>query len=184
MYSVSGLEVYKNTHLCFSTQKLYAIYVFNSVQSNSKRFLCTSVHAHARLTTQQWQRWPSAYNTSHADKHVARALISFRYLSSYNRCPQWSVRTCINIFLSYSVHCWKHKLHKAFGFQNISMYYSIPLVRTPCICIHAFININTMGSQCAHSTNALVCYVGLKMTDWWVETCSIMYKKDSADVYN
>ena len=30
--------------LIFSTQKLYAIYVFNSVQSNSKRFLCTSVH--------------------------------------------------------------------------------------------------------------------------------------------
>jgi len=41
---VSGLEVHKNTSLCFSTQKLYAIYVFNSVQSNSKRFLCTSVH--------------------------------------------------------------------------------------------------------------------------------------------
>ena len=40
---VSGLEAYKNTCLCFSTQKLYAIYVFNSVQSNSKRFLCTSV---------------------------------------------------------------------------------------------------------------------------------------------
>jgi len=44
MYRVSGLEAYKNTCLCFSTQKLYAIYVFNSVQSNSKRFLCTSVH--------------------------------------------------------------------------------------------------------------------------------------------
>ena len=41
---MSGLEVHKNTSLCFSTQKLYAIYVFNSVQSNSKRFLCTSVH--------------------------------------------------------------------------------------------------------------------------------------------
>jgi len=41
---VSGLEIYKNTYLCFSTQNLYAIYVFNSVQSNSKRFLCTSVH--------------------------------------------------------------------------------------------------------------------------------------------
>jgi len=23
--------------------------------------------------------------------------------------------------------------------------------------------------------NDLVCYVGLKMTDWWVETCSLMY---------
>ena len=43
-YWVSGLEVYKNTCLCFSTQKLYAIYVFNSVQSNLKTFLCTSVH--------------------------------------------------------------------------------------------------------------------------------------------
>jgi len=59
---------------------------------------------------------PSAYNTSHADKHVARAWISFRYLSSYNRCPHWSVPTCIQIFLSYSVHCWKHKFHKAFRY--------------------------------------------------------------------
>ena len=41
---MSGLEVYKNTCLCFSTQNLHAIYVFNSVQSNSKRFLYTSVH--------------------------------------------------------------------------------------------------------------------------------------------
>jgi len=47
IYTVSGLEVYKNTCLCLSTQKLYAIYVFNSVQSNSKRFLCTSVHFNA-----------------------------------------------------------------------------------------------------------------------------------------
>ena len=59
---------------------------------------------------------PSAYNTSHAYKHVARAWISFRYLSSYNTCPHWSVRTCITIFLSYSVQCWKHKFHKAFGY--------------------------------------------------------------------
>ena len=44
IFRLSGLEVYKNTCLCFSTQKLYAIYVFNSVQSNSKRFLYTSVH--------------------------------------------------------------------------------------------------------------------------------------------
>ena len=44
LYCVSRLEVYKNRCLCFSTQKLYATYVFNSVQSNSKRFLCTSVH--------------------------------------------------------------------------------------------------------------------------------------------
>jgi len=82
-YWVSGLEVYKNTCLCFSTQKLYAIYVFDSVQSNSKICSCTSVYTHARLTTQQWQRWPWAYNTSHADKHMARAWISFRYLSNY-----------------------------------------------------------------------------------------------------
>jgi len=41
---MSGLEVYKNTCVYFSTQKLYEIYVFNSVQSNSKIFLCTSVH--------------------------------------------------------------------------------------------------------------------------------------------
>ena len=41
---MSGLEVYKNPCLCFSTQKLYAIYIFNSVQSNSERFLCMSVH--------------------------------------------------------------------------------------------------------------------------------------------
>ena len=46
LYRVSGPEIYKNTSICFcfSTQKLYAIYVFNSVQSNAKRFLCTSVH--------------------------------------------------------------------------------------------------------------------------------------------
>jgi len=56
---------------------------------------------------------PSAYNSSHVDKHVATAWISFRHLSSYNRCPHRSVRTCIQIFLSYSVHCWKHKFHKA-----------------------------------------------------------------------
>jgi len=28
-----------------------------------------------------------------------------------------------------------------------------------------FINVNIFGSQCAHSTNDLVCYVGLKMTE-------------------
>ena len=44
IYRVSGLEVYKNTCFYFSTWKLYEIYFFNSVQSNSKRFLCTSVH--------------------------------------------------------------------------------------------------------------------------------------------
>jgi len=40
---VSGLDIYKNTCLRFSTQKLYAIYVFYSVRSDSKRFLYTSV---------------------------------------------------------------------------------------------------------------------------------------------
>ena len=59
---------------------------------------------------------PSAYNTSHAAKQVAKAWILFRYLSSYNRCPHWSVRTCIQIFLNYSVHCWKHTFHKAFRY--------------------------------------------------------------------
>jgi len=38
-----------------------------------------------------------------------------------------------------------------------------------------FIYVNILGSQCAYSTNVLVCYVGLKMTDWWVETCSLMF---------
>jgi len=36
-----------------------------------------------------------------------------------------------------------------------------------------FINVNILGSQCAHSTNDLVYYVDLKMTDRWVETCSL-----------
>jgi len=65
-------------------------------------------------TMYHWSSW--AYNNSHADKHVARAWISFRFLSSYNICPHWSVRTCIKIFLSSSVHCWKHKFHKAFKY--------------------------------------------------------------------
>ena len=38
-----------------------------------------------------------------------------------------------------------------------------------------FINVNILRSQCAHSTSDLICYVGLKMTDWWVETCSLVY---------
>jgi len=61
-----------------------------------------------------WSSW--AYNTSNANKHVARAWIPFRYLSSYNWCPHWSVRTFVKIFLSYSVHCWKHKFRKAFRY--------------------------------------------------------------------
>ena len=59
---------------------------------------------------------PSACNSSNADKHVVSSWILFRYLSSYNTCSHWSVRTCIKIFLSYSVHCWKHKFHKAFRY--------------------------------------------------------------------
>jgi len=77
----------------------------------------------------------SNYNTSHAAKHVARAWISFRYLSSYNRCPHWSVQTCIKIVLSYSVHWWKHKFHKVFRYWNISMYFCIPLARTRSIIL-------------------------------------------------
>ena len=81
-------------------------------------------------TTYHWSSW--AYNTSHADKHMARAWTSFRYQSSYNRCPHWSVRKCIKIFLTYSVHCWKYKFHKAFRYY-ISMYFCIPLAWTPSI---------------------------------------------------
>ena len=84
-------------------------------------------------TTYRWSSW--AYNSSRADKHVARAWISFRYLSSYNSCPHWSVRTCIKIFFSYSVHCWKHKFLKVFGYSNISMCFCIPLARTRSICL-------------------------------------------------
>ena len=37
---------------------------------------------------QDLAHWSSlAYKTSHADKHVARAWISFRYLSSYKQVP-------------------------------------------------------------------------------------------------
>jgi hypothetical protein len=99
-----------------------------------KKILCTSVHFNMGTgfeTTYHWSSW--AYNTSHADKHVARAWISFRYLSSYNRCLHWSVRTCMKIFLSYSVLCWKHKFHKAFRIWNISMHFCIPLAWTFCI---------------------------------------------------
>jgi len=37
------------------------------------------------------------------------------------------------------------------------------------------INVNILGSQCAHRTSDLVCYVGLKMTDRWVETCILIF---------
>ena len=40
-----------------------------------------------------------------------------------------------------------------------------------------FINVNILGSQCAPSTNDLVCYVGLKMTDWWVEHVALCINK-------
>ena len=181
-----GLEVYKNTCLCFSTQKLYAIYVFNSVQSNSKRFLCTSVHFNVGRDVATflgetfpglwvWRGSPTAWPPRSPDltpldffawgfikdvvyrrkvwdladlrQRIIEAVelitphmlintwqrLEYRLdLSSYNRCPHWTVRS-IKIFLSYSVHCWKHKLHKAFGYWNISMYLCIPLARTPCM---------------------------------------------------
>jgi len=75
---------------------------------------------------------PSACNSSHAAKHVARAWILFRYLSSYNGCPHWSVRTCIKIILSYSVYCRKYKFHKAFRYFNhkhVFLYTSTPDTR-------------------------------------------------------
>jgi hypothetical protein len=87
---------------------LWSLY-FNSVQSNSKRFLCTSIH----FNVGTWIE--TMYNISRADKHVGRAWISFRYLSSYNRCPHWSVRTCIKHFMSYSIQCWKNKFHFFLG---------------------------------------------------------------------
>jgi hypothetical protein len=68
MYRVFGLEVYKNICLCFSTQKIYEIYVFNSVQSNSKRFLCTSAHFNVGTCCSSTDILP------HADKHVASTL--------------------------------------------------------------------------------------------------------------
>jgi len=34
---------------------------------------------------------------------------------------------------SYSVHCWKHKFHKAFRHLRISMYFCIPLAWTRSI---------------------------------------------------
>jgi len=60
-------------------------------------------------------------------------------------------------------------------FNQISAYYIFhsSLAKKPDFMY--FINVNILGSQCAHSTNDLVCYVGLKMTDWRVETCSLMY---------
>ena len=86
--------------------------------ARSRTFLLYTTSLRSRSgwfeTTYHWSSW--AYNTSHADKHVARAWISFRYLSSYKRWPHWSVRTCINIFLSYSVHYSKRKFHKAFRY--------------------------------------------------------------------
>ena len=38
-----------------------------------------------------------------------------------------------------SEKCWKHKLHKAFGYWNISMYFCILLARTSCIfCLYIY----------------------------------------------
>jgi hypothetical protein len=41
----------------------------------------------------------------------------------------------IEVFLSFSVHCWRQKFHKAIRYLNISMYLCIPLARTPCTWI-------------------------------------------------
>jgi len=46
-----------------------------------------------------------------------------------------------------------------------------------------FINVNVLGSQWAHNTNDLVCYVGLKMTDWWVETCNNNNNNNNIFIY-
>jgi hypothetical protein len=74
-YRVSGLEVYKNTCLCFSTWKLYDIYVFNGVQRNSKIFLCPSVHINMG----------TCYNRYLNDiQALATCLSAFLYTSSPN----------------------------------------------------------------------------------------------------
>jgi hypothetical protein len=143
-------------------------FVFNSVQSNSKICLCTSVHFNVGTwfeTTYHWSSW--AYNTSHADKHVARALISFRYLSSYSRGPHWSVWTCIKIFLSYSVHCWKHKFHKTFRYWNISMYFCILSARTPCTINPGTSNEPTSRTFYEHNRNYSVANVQLQNINKW-----------------
>jgi hypothetical protein len=60
--------------------------------------------------------------TSSSDPTAGKSLIqkrgniSVEVRRGYNRCPHWSVRMYIKILLSYSVHCWKHKFHKAFRY--------------------------------------------------------------------
>ena len=38
--------------------------------------------------------------------------------------------------------------------------------------------------QCAHGTNDLVCYVGLKITEWWVEYVALCINPYPANVEN
>ena len=48
-----------------------------------------------------------------------------------------------------------------------------------------FINVNILGSQCAHNINGLVCYVVMKMTTCGSKHVALcINKKGSADVYN
>jgi len=60
------------------------------------------------------------------------------------------VRMCIKIFMSYSVLCWKHKFQKAFRYYNISMYFCIPVARTPCIYIYIYTHTNIHTDIHAH----------------------------------
>jgi hypothetical protein len=69
---------------------------------------------------------------------LCRPTDTSRFHIPAGRCPPHfhrDVTTCIKIFLSYSVHCWKHKFNKAFKYWNISTYFCIPLARTPCIIL-------------------------------------------------
>jgi hypothetical protein len=50
----------------------------------------------------------------------------------------------IKIFLSYSVHCWKLKFHKAFRYWNISMYFCIPVAWTLCMYIRSITQLSSI----------------------------------------
>jgi len=64
-------------------------------------------------------------------------------------------------------------------FNQISAYYIfLSSLAKKLPRFYVFYNVNILGSQRAHSTNDLVCYVGLKMTHWWVETCSLCTDKE------
>jgi hypothetical protein len=103
--------------------------MFPTMYRVTQKNILMHVHTLQKSSISVWfettYHWSSlAYNTSHADKHVARAWISFRYLSSYNRCPHWSVWAYI---------------------KNISMYFCLPLARTPCMCC------NVMCTGCIYT---------------------------------